>query len=146
MTGWFDEAEHREKKLAAMAAPDNGTPHEVLSAVLECAKAWVPEARIIGNVRAGDIARAVHSVISTPSQGERVAQDTAGRTDVDRIAHLLTGSIAATCCHKTGGYNEDPNCECRELAREIIALGLLSPQPTSTLSPHIEGENDGGGR
>lgn len=57
--------ERREQKLATIVAPDNGTPNEVLSAVLECATAWVPEARIIGNVRAGDIARAVRSVLAT---------------------------------------------------------------------------------
>lgn len=33
--------------------PDNGTPHEVLSYLLDCAKRWVPEARIVGNARAG---------------------------------------------------------------------------------------------
>lgn len=52
-----------ERKLAAVTAPDNGTAAEVLAAILECARAWVPEARIMGNVRAGDIARAVCAVL-----------------------------------------------------------------------------------
>lgn len=60
--GWIDEEERREHRLATVVAPDNGTPAEVLAAVLECAKAWVPDARIIGNVRAGDIARAIESL------------------------------------------------------------------------------------
>ncbi|MDO1582393.1 hypothetical protein [Rhizobium oryzicola] len=51
-----------EQKLATIVAPDNGSPHEVLSYVLECAKACVPEARIIGNARAGDIARAIEAI------------------------------------------------------------------------------------
>ncbi|MCB5201696.1 WYL domain-containing protein [Neorhizobium sp. T786] len=54
-----DVEDVREQKLATIVAPDNGTPHEVLSAVLACARAWVPEARIVGNVRAGDIVRAI---------------------------------------------------------------------------------------
>jgi len=53
-----------ERKLAAVTAPDNGSTAEVLAAVLECARAWVPEARIMGNVRAGDIARAVADVLA----------------------------------------------------------------------------------
>lgn len=52
-----------ERKLAAVTAPDNGSTAEVLAAVLECARAWVPEARIMGNVRAGDIARVVTDVL-----------------------------------------------------------------------------------
>jgi len=57
----IEEEDRREQKLATIVAPDNGTPDEVLFAVLECATAWVPEARIIGNVRAGDIVRAVRA-------------------------------------------------------------------------------------
>lgn len=63
LVGEGSEAE-TERKLATVVAPDNGTVDEVLRAVLECAQAWVPEARIIGNVRAGDIARAVSTAIS----------------------------------------------------------------------------------
>ena len=59
-----DVEDVREQKLATIVAPDNGTPDEVLSYVLECAKAWVPEARIIGNARAGDIARAIEALPS----------------------------------------------------------------------------------
>lgn len=59
-----DVEDIREQKLATIVAPDNGTPKEVLAAVLECATAWVPDARIIGNVRAGDIARAARAAIA----------------------------------------------------------------------------------
>ncbi|XUP59943.1 hypothetical protein FS819_023290 [Allorhizobium sp. Av2] len=54
--------------LETIVAPDNGTSQEVLSAVLQCAKAWVPEARIVGNVRAGDIARAIEAALSAQPQ------------------------------------------------------------------------------
>lgn len=53
-------------------APDNGTPHEVLSYLLDCAKRWVPEARIVGNARAGDIERALELTLTPPA--ERVVE------------------------------------------------------------------------
>lgn len=36
------------------------------------------------------------------------------------LAHIITGCIAATCCHRTGGYNSDPTCECRDIAVTLI--------------------------
>ncbi|MVB00109.1 hypothetical protein GN330_22950 [Nitratireductor sp. CAU 1489] len=61
-----DCEDETDRKLQTVVAPDNGTVPEVMAAILECARAWVPEARIIGNVRAGDIARAVESALSAP--------------------------------------------------------------------------------
>lgn len=43
-------------------------------------------------------------------------------TMIDKIAHILTGLVGATCCHKTGGklsVHTKVNCECRAAAREI---------------------------
>jgi hypothetical protein len=40
----LDSEDHRDRKIASVVPPDNGTPHEVLLAVLECAKSWAPEA------------------------------------------------------------------------------------------------------
>lgn len=39
---------------------------------------------------------------------------------VTRVAEALTGEVNGTCCHKTGGVNNDPKCECRRLARTAI--------------------------
>lgn len=50
--------------LEAIAPPDDGTAQEVLSSALQCANAWVPEARILGNVRAGDLSRALSAALS----------------------------------------------------------------------------------
>lgn len=50
--------------LETIAPPDNGSVQEVLSAALQCANAWVPEARILGNVRAGDLSRALSAALS----------------------------------------------------------------------------------
>lgn len=71
-TDFFDVEEIRETKLATITAPDNGTEKEVLAALLECAEAWVPEARIIGNVRAGDIARVVRPLLSSALDADMV--------------------------------------------------------------------------
>lgn len=60
--------------LEAKAPPDNGTVEEVLLEVLRCANAWVPEARIIGNARAGDIARVVSDVL-IPMLAAKTGQD-----------------------------------------------------------------------
>ncbi|SOC45713.1 hypothetical protein SAMN05892877_117102 [Rhizobium subbaraonis] len=64
-------------KLETIVAPDNGTTEDVLAAVLACANAWVPEARIIGNVRAGDISRVLSALTTSPAssgvEGEAVA-------------------------------------------------------------------------
>lgn len=57
----------RSADPAFEAAPHNGTPHEVLSYLLDCAKRWVPEARIIGNARAGDIERALEATLTPPA-------------------------------------------------------------------------------
>ncbi|MCB1510646.1 MAG: hypothetical protein KDJ36_07055 [Hyphomicrobiaceae bacterium] len=40
---------------------DGAHPVNVLACLLLCAEHWVPDARIVGNVRAGDIARAIRS-------------------------------------------------------------------------------------
>lgn len=77
---WLEETEQREKALETIVAPDNGTVEEVLEAVRQCARAWVPEARIIGNVRAGDIARAADAIIVTLKEEAEV------REALDRIA------------------------------------------------------------
>jgi hypothetical protein len=43
---------------------DNRSPETVLSALRYCASLWVPEARIVGNIRAGDIIRSIDAVWS----------------------------------------------------------------------------------
>jgi len=41
------------------------------------------------------------------------------------IAHRITQVCVGTCCHRTGGRggpNAHPNCECREVAVEIMKI------------------------
>lgn len=58
---------------------DGAAVEKVLAAVLVCAQSWVPEARIIGNVRAGDIARAIKTVLSAEPAG----------AELETVAYLI---------------------------------------------------------
>lgn len=86
--------EQREHILETVVAPDNGSVEEVFAAVLVCAKAWVPEARIMGNVRAGDIARAVQAVLSSTSAGvteEQTPSVTEALRCLEELANMPLG-------------------------------------------------------
>lgn len=41
---------------------DDAPPWTVLTVLLFCAKSWTPEARVIGNIRAGDVVRALRAI------------------------------------------------------------------------------------
>lgn len=43
---------------------DNAAPDVVIREIIRCASSWVPDARLVGNVRAGDIRRALEYAIS----------------------------------------------------------------------------------
>ena len=70
----------REEKLATEASPDNAPVADVLSYVLVCAQLWEPQARIIGNARAGDIARALSAALR-PAPGVVEPCGGCGETD-----------------------------------------------------------------
>ena len=44
--------------------PTTAELFEVALAIQQCAKSWVPEARLIGNVRAGDIATVIRDYLN----------------------------------------------------------------------------------
>jgi hypothetical protein len=46
-----------------MTNTDSASAIVVLNQLLICAENWVPDARIIGNIRAGDISRAVRAIV-----------------------------------------------------------------------------------
>jgi hypothetical protein len=58
-SGFVYITHHRRGQKMKMATTDDAEASVVLAAVRHCAKGWVPEARIIGNVRAGDIVRSL---------------------------------------------------------------------------------------
>lgn len=46
--------------------------------------------------------------------------NTEGIDPVGRIAQVIAGAIAGNCCHRTGGLNKDPQCECRDAAERLL--------------------------
>jgi hypothetical protein len=110
--------EQREHILETVVAPDNGTVPEVLAAVLQCARAWVPEARIVGNVRAGDIARAIEAAL-----------------EASRVAPVCQKEAEPVCkhCKGTGAEADYVGLEMRCVAVACSACGgsghLPSPAP-----------------
>lgn len=65
-TGWVDDGaypHHRRPCVACrLDAPDDAPGRQVLAYVAACAAAWSPLARILGNARAADVARAIAEV------------------------------------------------------------------------------------
>ncbi|MCW3783559.1 hypothetical protein [Defluviimonas salinarum] len=47
-----------------MPPTDDAEALTVLAVLRYCAASWVPEARIVGNIRAGDIVRSLEPIIS----------------------------------------------------------------------------------
>ena len=42
---------------------------------------------------------------------------------IDKIAHIMTGYVGSTCCHKTGGHShQSSDCHCREVAADILKV------------------------
>lgn len=50
------------------ASSDDADPFTVLVELRRCAMAWEPHARLVGNVRAGDIDRAITAVLPQIAQ------------------------------------------------------------------------------
>lgn len=42
------------------------------------------------------------------------------KSEIDIIAHALTGHVGGVCCNKTGGLSDDPKCECRIMAAAAL--------------------------
>lgn len=108
--------------LAIVAPPDGAPPAEVLAALRVCASCCEPEARLVGNVRAGDIVRMCDALAAT--------------CDVRGIAPesrwLMQGPVMlCTSC----GYHH-PECECgkdgahwRAVHAEHRVRRATTPQP-----------------
>lgn len=60
----------RAQMIAKAVREWNGDLGEILAAVLDCALSWEPDARIIGNIRAGDIVRALTELSGPTSQSD----------------------------------------------------------------------------
>lgn len=51
-----------------VAWPDGASADEILKYVRYCASCWMPDARLLGNARAGDIVRALDSVLNNETE------------------------------------------------------------------------------
>ena len=60
---------------AAHVRTDHAVPSVVLAAVKACAASWVPDARLLGNVRAGDIVRAIAALEAEHSRMREALED-----------------------------------------------------------------------
>lgn len=97
-----------EAALAPNRSTDDADDRTVLLAVIGCAMRWAPEARIIGNVRAGDIERALFSLLeaqatdaqSLTSAQKQIATLTEAFKDV--LAHLVAAVSLLERSPKTG--------------------------------------------
>ncbi len=71
---------------------DDAPSLTVLAGVRACAASWMPEARIIGNVRAGDIVRAVDDIFEHVMSSITEEQMAGALGDIEaRIMHKDEG-------------------------------------------------------
>ncbi|NKJ34140.1 hypothetical protein [Rhizobium sp. SG570] len=101
-----------EASAAAAGNVDEADPRRVLLAVLGCAATWVAEARIIGNVRAGDISRAISSVLHTDYSA------------VDRFANAMKAKLAKKRAEGYGGWDDPDECTIEHLSKLLIRHAL----------------------
>lgn len=66
----YDHEVTLQASREASSNVDDADPRRVLLAVLGCAETWTPTARIIGNVRAGDISIALRAALATTTEDQ----------------------------------------------------------------------------
>jgi len=106
-----------------MPNTDNADPITVLAVTALCARSWVPEARILGNVRAGDLARAIDMLM--PVRDAELVQD----TQIELAAHILDKEAFS----QKGDSADDPHWKDRradayEKAKKILSLPFDLPE------------------
>ena len=58
---WASQAHYDLQSCSCLHQTDDADAYTVLVAVADCARRWVPDARIIGSVRAADILKACNA-------------------------------------------------------------------------------------
>lgn len=111
---------------------DDAPVPAVLKAILHCASCWQPDARIIGNIRAGDIKRAMLATIPTPDPTNSAASTMAHRlvTMSDQV-HGMADAFPESPDHSElitlAATLEDLAAEARRLQMSLDAMsGLLA--------------------
>lgn len=141
---------------AARGNVDDRDPRMVLLAVLGCADSWVPEARVIGNVRAGDISRAIRSTllfVVTPheyasSYEFRADEGDYVPTDGERamIEDAINGFLGENSIHPHPAAEEIKRLEAALFAKQLEANGYLKAvgKLQEELSALSTSQSDGG--
>ena len=106
--------EPNEGRPEVAAASEMSAGLDVVRSIIECCHSWEPDATILGNVRAGDAANALVSLIADVHEHNVMA------TRIDELeSRLLTiGSIAHA--HSTGPAVHDEYWNIRNLAYELL--------------------------
>jgi len=108
-------------RSAALENTDDAAPAIVLAAVRACAASWVPEARILGNVRAGDIVRALTT--------------TAALTE-DALHDYIVTVVRQECDPRPANYSGEWDDGAHDVAARVVAkikatVGAPAPAPTT---------------
>ena len=131
-------------EIADAYSRDNGSqssPHSPKAAVAKANAAFIAAARIavpalidrleqrgMESDKASALWAAADAFV-TSSSGTAPAPVPGVGDAVSKVAHILTGLVAATCCHTTGGYGrkDDRHCECRDVAADVVAALAARP-------------------
>jgi phage/plasmid primase-like uncharacterized protein len=112
-----------------MTNTDNAAPAVVLAQLVLCADHWVPEARIIGDIRAADISRAVRALLAEPAVIPALAWEDRGdresvvrsRSLSYRVARVSAGEEKGQWVAMNGQWYVSNDCfPAREMAKEVI--------------------------
>lgn len=85
-----------------MTNTDNAAPAVVLAQLVVCAESWVPEARIIGDIRAADISRAVRALLAETSAIPALVWEDRG----DRESVVLSRSLSYRVARISAGEHK----------------------------------------
>jgi hypothetical protein len=116
--GWPDPADG--------TAPDDAPAGFVLRYIIRCAEAWEPQARIIGNARAGDIARACRkALVRADDLAARVAAALdAVREDAPGVVAEIAGERRRQVEAEGWTPEHDDQHQWGEIARAAAAYAL----------------------
>lgn len=112
-----------------MTNTDNAAPAVVLAQLVACAESWVPEARIIGDIRAADISRAVRALLAEPAAiPALVWEDRGDRESVVRsrslsyrVARVTAGEHKGEWVAMSGQWYVSDDCfPTMEKAKEVV--------------------------
>ena len=99
--------------------------YAVLSGLINCADGWEPDVRLLGNIRAGDIVRAVSEVLPVADDGEPVTADWLFENGWQTICNGTRASIDWIRDHPIQLWRQDAN-------RWSVTMGFVEFNVIST--------------